>query len=189
MGTPTYCAPEQIQGHPVDARTDEYALACAVYALLSGEPPFPRDEGMAVLYAHLSTPPPPLTSRRPDLSRAVDEVLLRALAKAPESRYASCGKFADALRMALGLQRYDSDVAVALHQQSLVDQQHRLGLDHADTLATRSNSPAANREAGHSDEEIAQHQRRLASQRRTLGPDHADTLATRFSIAQGMAAR
>jgi len=136
LGTPTYCAPEQIQGHRVDARTDEYALACAVYALLSGEPPFPRDEGMAVLYAHLSTPPPPLTSRRPDLSSAVDDVLLRALAKAPESRYASCGEFADALRTALGLQRYDSDVAIAPHHQSLVDHQHRLGLDHADTLAT-----------------------------------------------------
>ena len=64
VGTPTYCAPEQIQGGRVDARADEYALACAVYALLSGEPPFPRDEAMAVLYAHLSMPPPLLTSRR-----------------------------------------------------------------------------------------------------------------------------
>jgi serine/threonine protein kinase len=189
LGTPTYCAPEQIQGHRVDARTDEYALACAVYALLSGEPPFPRDEGMAVLYAHLSTPPPPLTSRRPDLSSAVDDVLLRALAKAPESRYASCGKFADALCMALGLQRYDSDVAVALHQQSLVDQQNRLGLDHADTLATHSSSPTAYGEAGRSDEEIALDRQALASQWQTLGPDHAATLATRFSIAQDMAAR
>src|SRR5579863_6093671 len=107
LGTPTYSAPEQIQGHLVDGRTDEYALACAVYTLLSGEPPFPRDQNMAVFYAHLSMPPPPLTSRRPDLSRAVDDVLLRALAKTPEGRYASCGEFADALRTALGLQRYD----------------------------------------------------------------------------------
>ena len=148
LGTPTYCAPEQIQGGQVDARTDEYALACAVYALLSGEPPFPRDTGMAMLFAHLSTPPPLLTSRRPDLSSAVNDVLLRALAKAPEDRYASCGEFADALRMALGLQRYDSDVASALHQRSLVDQQHRLGLDHADTLASQASSGAADREAG-----------------------------------------
>ena len=189
LGTPTYCAPEQIRGHRVDARTDEYALACVVYTLLSGEPPFPRDDGMAVLYAHLSAPPPLLTSRRPDLSSAVDDVLLRALAKAPEDRYASCGDFADALRAALGLQRYDSDVAIALHQQSLVDQQHRLGLDHADTLATRASSPTADREAGRSDEEIALHQQTLAGQRQTLGPDHPDTLATRFSIAQDMAVR
>ena len=164
-------------------------MACAVYALLSGEPPFPRDEGMAVLYAHLSTPPPPLTSRRPGLSLAVDDVLLHALAKAPEGRYASCGEFADALRRALGLQRYDSDVAIALHQQSLVDQQHRLGLDHADTLATRSSPVAAYQEAGRSDKAIALHQQTLPDQRQTLGPDHPDTLATRFSIAQDMAAR
>jgi serine/threonine protein kinase len=189
LGTPTYCAPEQIQGRRVDARTDEYALACAVYALLSGTPPFPRNEGMAVLYAHLWTPPPLLTSRRPDLSSAVDDVLMRALAKAPEGRYASCGEFADALRMALGLQRYDCDVAIALHERSLVDQQHRLGLDHADTLATHASSAAAAREAGRSDEVTALHQQTLVDQQQTLGPDHPDTLGTRFSIAEDMAAR
>jgi serine/threonine-protein kinase len=189
MGTPTYCAPEQIRGHQVDARTDEYALACAVYALLSGKPPFPRDLGMAVFYAHLSTPPPPLTSRRPDLSPAVDDVLLRALAKAPADRYASCGEFAGALRRALGFQRYDSDVAIALHQRSLVDQQHRLGLDHADTLANRTSSSADSREEQRSDEAIALYQQVLADQQQALGPDHPDTLATRFSIAEEMAAR
>jgi serine/threonine protein kinase len=147
LGTPNYCAPEQIRGQQVDARTDEYALACAVYTLLSGEPPFPRDEVMAVMFAHLSAEPPRLTSRRPGLSPAVDDVVLRALAKAPGDRYASCGEFADALRLALGLQPYDSDVAIQLHQRSLVDQQHRLGLDHADTLANRGSSarPPASR--------------------------------------------
>ena len=75
LGTPVYCAPEQIQGQKVDARTDEYALACAAFVLLSGEPPFPRDEGMAVLYAHLSATPPRLTERRPGLPPAVDDVL------------------------------------------------------------------------------------------------------------------
>ena len=74
LGTPVYCSPEQIQGQKVDARTDEYALACAAFVLLSGEPPFPRDEGMAVLYAHLSTTPPRLTERRSGLPPAVDDV-------------------------------------------------------------------------------------------------------------------
>src|SRR5215471_6670567 len=127
LGTLNYCAPEQIQGRHVDARTDEYALACVTFALLSGEPPFSRNEDMAVLYAQISEPPPPLTSRRSDVPPTVDDVLLRALAKAPEDRYASCGEFAEALRVAFGLQRYDSDVAVALHQRALVDQQHRAG--------------------------------------------------------------
>ena len=189
LGTPIYCAPEQIRGQPVDARTDEYALACAAFVLLSGEPPFPRDEGMAVLYAQLSTSPPRLTSRQPDLPPAVDEVLLRALAKAPEDRYASCGEFADAMRMACGLQRYDCDVAVALHQRSLTDQQYRLGLDHADTLATRSSSASPDLQAGPSDEEIARQQRTLTDQQDKLGPEHPDTLATRFSIAREAAAR
>ncbi|HJY62260.1 MAG TPA: serine/threonine-protein kinase, partial [Streptosporangiaceae bacterium] len=189
LGTLNYCAPEQIQGRQVDARTDEYALACAVFALLSGEPPFPRDEGMAVLYAQLSTPPPRLTSRRTGLPPEVDDVVLQALAKAPEGRYASCGEFADALRMALGMQRYDSDVAVALHQQTLSDQQHRLGLDHADTLAAHASLAAVYQEARRSDEAIALYQRTLTDQQHRLGPDHADTLATRFSIAQEMATR
>ena len=71
--------------------------------LLTGAVPFERDQGMAVLLAHLSEPPPSLVSRRPDLPRPSDQVLARALAKAPEDRYGSCRDFADALREALGL--------------------------------------------------------------------------------------
>src|ERR1700751_1246275 len=78
LGTLNYCAPEQIQGRQVDARTDEYALACVTFALLSGQPPFSRDNDMAVLYAQISAPPPPLTSQRPDLSPSVDDVVMRA---------------------------------------------------------------------------------------------------------------
>jgi serine/threonine protein kinase len=145
MGTLDYCAPEQIQGQQVDARTDEYALACAAFTLLSGQPPFPRDEGMAVLYAQLSAPPPRLTSRRPDFPPTVDEVLLRALAKAPEERYASCGEFADALRMAFGLRRYNSDIANVIYKQVLTD--------HSRTLVTNG-SLEVHREPGRSVEAI-----------------------------------
>ena len=157
--------------------------------LLSGEPPFSRDDGMAVLYAHLSTPPPRLTSRQPGLPAAADDVLLRALAKAPDARYASCGEFADALRAAFGLQRYDCDVAVALHQRALVDQQRKLGQDHADMLATGAGLAAAHRATGSSDQAIARYQQSLADQQNALGSDHPDTLATRFSFAQERAAR
>jgi serine/threonine protein kinase len=106
LGTPDYSAPEQIQGRVVDGRTDQYALACVAYQLLTGSVPFERDQGMAVLLAHLSEPPPSLGSRRPDLRAAADEVLARALAKAPEERYGSCGDFANAWREALGLTPY-----------------------------------------------------------------------------------
>jgi serine/threonine protein kinase len=101
LGTPDYSAPEQIQGLGVDGRTDQYALACVAYQLLTGAAPFERDQGMAVLFAHLSEPPPSLASRRPDLPRAADLVLAKGLAKDPEKRYASCRDFADALQEAL----------------------------------------------------------------------------------------
>ena len=109
MGTLDYISPEQIGSKPVDGRTDQYALACSAFELLAGTPPFRRDEPTAMMYAHLSEPPPQLTSHRPDLPRAADGVLSKALAKAPGDRYASCGQFADALRDALGIQPYRSD--------------------------------------------------------------------------------
>jgi serine/threonine protein kinase len=179
MGTLDYSAPEQIRGQQVDARTDEYGLACVAFALLSGMPPFHRDEAMAVMYAQLSAPPPMLTSLRQGLPLAVDDVMQRALAKAPEDRYASCGDFADALRIALGLRRYNSDPTSALSPQALTD--------HAVPLDTQA-SLIDNRTAGGSDEAIELYQRTLADQQHKLGPDHPDTLATRFSIAREMAA-
>ena len=112
MGTLDYMAPEQIAGQPVDGRTDQYALACSAFELLTGAPPFRRDEPTAVMYAHLSESPPRLTSRRPGLPQAANGVLSTALAKAPGDRYASCGQFADALRDAFGFPRYDSGPAV-----------------------------------------------------------------------------
>jgi serine/threonine protein kinase len=107
LGTPEYAAPEQINGRRVNGRADQYALACVAYTLLTGSVLFEREEPMAVLYAHLSEPPPRVTALRPDLSHAVDRVLAAALAKAPEDRYASCGAFAAALREALGIAPYD----------------------------------------------------------------------------------
>jgi serine/threonine-protein kinase len=180
MGTLDYCAPEQIRGEQVDGRTDQYALACAAFMLLCGKPPFHRDEGMAVLYAQLSAPPPLLTSQRPDLPPTVDEVFLRALAKAPEDRYATCGEFADALRTASGLQRYNSGIASALSQQVSTGRVNAPAND--DRLA------AARRRSGRPDEAIELYQRTLVDQQHTLGPEHPDTLETRINIAREMAA-
>jgi serine/threonine protein kinase len=112
IGTPNYGAPEQINGTAVDGRTDQYALACVAYELLTGSVPFKREDPMMVLYAHAYTPPPLLTAARPDLSAAVDAVLAQGLAKQPGQRYDTCGDFADALREALGLDPYDPRRAV-----------------------------------------------------------------------------
>ena len=205
MGTLHYCAPEQIQGRRVDARSDEYALACTAFELLSGRPPFSQEEASAVLYAQLKEPPPRLAPRRADLPAAVDDVLLRALAKAPEERYASCGEFADALRMALGLQRYAPDVATVLHQRTLADQHDGL---RTDAPAAPSTLSGTGEEAGSPDhtpllpEQIVADQPDALEPERPdalepdrpdqpdgLEPDHPDALAARFSLAQEMAAQ
>src|SRR4029077_12391873 len=182
MGTLDYSAPEQIRGQKVEARTDEYALACVAFDLLSGQPPFHRNEAMAVMYAHLSVPPPTLTSLRPELPPEVDEIMQRALAKAPEDRYPSCGEFADALRIALGLRRYNSDPAIAPQSQP------QASADQAAPLAVAHASVTGIRAARGSDQAIELYQQTLAGQRHTLGPDHPDTLGTRFSLAREMAA-
>ncbi|HET9967295.1 MAG TPA: serine/threonine-protein kinase [Streptosporangiaceae bacterium] len=83
LGTPDYAAPEQIQGLAVDGRTDQYALACVAYQLLAGVPPFQRDQGMAVLFAHMSEPPPPLAARRPGLPGTADQVLAPGAGQGP----------------------------------------------------------------------------------------------------------
>jgi DNA-binding beta-propeller fold protein YncE len=107
LGTLDYIAPEQIEGRAVDGRADLYSLACAAFELLSGAPPFKRGGGLAVVWAQLSEPPPPLTARRAGLPSAIDDVLARAMAKSPADRYRRCGEFAAALREVLGLRPGD----------------------------------------------------------------------------------
>jgi serine/threonine-protein kinase len=111
VGTPDYAAPEQIQGRAVDGRADQYALACVAFQLLTGTLPFRPEQGLPVLLAHVSTPPPSPTALRPDLPGAVDRVMARAMAKEPGERYASCLDFAGTLREALGLPPFDPEGA------------------------------------------------------------------------------
>jgi len=102
IGTIDYIAPEQIQGNPVDGRTDIYALGCVLYQCLVGTPPYQHDEDAAVLWAHLVGETPSVTAHRPDLPPAIDTVIATAMAKAPEARYQACREMAAALREALG---------------------------------------------------------------------------------------
>ena len=105
MGTPDYCAPEQIAGRRVSGQADQYTLGCVAFTLLAGQMPYVREEPMAALWAHMSEPPPSVTVLRPDLPDAVDWVLARALAKAPEDRFGDCREFALALGQALSAPR------------------------------------------------------------------------------------
>jgi serine/threonine protein kinase len=105
IGTIDYCAPEQIEGRDVDARTDVYALACVLYECLAGTPPFHRPSEVAVLNAHLHAPPPKLTRAAPDAPPALEHVISKALSKSPLDRYASTGEFLNAARAAAAERR------------------------------------------------------------------------------------
>ena len=105
IGTIDYCAPEQIEGGDVDARTDVYALACVLYECLAGTPPFHRPSEVAVLNAHLHAPPPKLTRAAPDAPPALEHVISKALSKSPLDRYASTGEFLNAARAAAAERR------------------------------------------------------------------------------------
>ena len=103
MGTTDYVAPEQIRGDQVDGRADVYALGCLLFETLTGSVPFAGATDVAVVYAHLEQPPPRASERATGLSPALDDVLVRAMAKDPRERHSTCSGLVDDARDALGL--------------------------------------------------------------------------------------
>jgi serine/threonine-protein kinase len=102
IGTPAYMSPEQATGaRELDARSDIYSLACVVFEMLTGKPPYTDTSARGVILRHLQEAPPAARSARPSLPLAVDEVLGRAMAKAPDARFGSTREFAQALDAAL----------------------------------------------------------------------------------------
>jgi serine/threonine protein kinase len=101
VGTLDYVAPERITGRPVDGRADLYSLACVVHEMLAGAPPFQREDHLELLWAHQYDTPPALSKVRPDIPAAADDVLGKALAKAPDDRHGTCLEFIAALRAAV----------------------------------------------------------------------------------------
>jgi serine/threonine protein kinase len=93
IGTLDYLAPEQIEGRPIDARTDVYALGCVLFQLVTGEVPFPGRESGAKLWAHINEPPPAASARAGAHLARLDPVLRRAMAKDPAERFQSAGDF------------------------------------------------------------------------------------------------
>ena len=87
IGTAGYLSPEQAKGGPLDARSDLYGLGCVIHEMLTGRPPFVADSVAALVNQHATRPPDRPSRRRPEVSAALDEVVLTCLAKDPAERY------------------------------------------------------------------------------------------------------
>jgi len=102
VGTIDYISPEQLRGEGASHRSDVYALAGVLYECLGGEVPYPRPTEAAVLFAHMSDPPPSLVESRPDLPGELDELIKRGMAKDPDQRFASAGELMRGVAAVLG---------------------------------------------------------------------------------------
>jgi eukaryotic-like serine/threonine-protein kinase len=100
MGTAQYLSPEQAQGHAVTAASDLYSIGVMLYEMLAGRLPFEGDSAVSVALKHLSEQPPPISQFRPDVSPALESVVMAALAKDPAHRWQSADDFAEALQAA-----------------------------------------------------------------------------------------
>ncbi len=103
LGTPQYMAPEQIRGEHVDGRVDIYALGCMLYEMVTARLPYDAPNVMALLSKHLLEAPVPPSQRRPDLNlpRAIDDLLLAAMAKDPGARPQTMEQYAEHLSAVL----------------------------------------------------------------------------------------
>ncbi len=99
IGTVDYMSPEQASASSdVDGRSDVYSLACVLYEMLAGQPPFAGSTARSVMARHLIDPPPPLRTVRATVSTRLEQVLMKAMEKVPVDRYAGAAEFRAALK-------------------------------------------------------------------------------------------
>ena len=98
LGTPLYMSPEQVEGKPLDPRTDIYSLGVTAFHMLAGHPPFEGDNAIAIAVQHVKESPPRLRSLRPDIPEALCQIVDRMLAKQPGDRFGSQSELLESLR-------------------------------------------------------------------------------------------
>jgi tRNA A-37 threonylcarbamoyl transferase component Bud32 len=116
MGTPAYISPEQAQATKVDQRSDIYSLGIILYELITGRVPYTADTPLAVILKHVSDPLPLPSSVKPDIPEAIEHVILKALAKNPDDRYATTAEFVSAWKHALEIK----ETVIARHIEPTV---------------------------------------------------------------------
>jgi serine/threonine protein kinase len=99
-GTPNYMSPEQVQGLPLDGRSDQFSLAVIAYEILTGERPFVGEHLSTIIFRIVAESPPPAHRLNGTLTPQIDEVLRKGLAKKPDERFANCANFVGALELA-----------------------------------------------------------------------------------------
>ena len=133
LGTPLYMSPEQVEGRPVDPRSDLYSFGVTCYEMLAGQPPFHGDTALSVAVQHLKSEPPRLEDLRQDLPGALCRIVHRMLAKKPAQRYSDAGELLRELR-AVPVEGADLDWEADSQQADLAE---TLNATDARTAATQ----------------------------------------------------
>jgi hypothetical protein len=126
VGTPSYMSPEQVTGQPVSGASDQFSIAVILYQMLTGELPFTGENPTTILYKIVHETPTRPHEKKRTLPPQIDQVLLRALEKKPENRYARCVDLALAAREALGVAAQELDLAFD-RPESTLQMRHQVG--------------------------------------------------------------
>ena len=177
MGTPTYMAPEQARGEPVDARGDVYAIGAILYHLLSGVAPYVGDSSEAVVEKVAAAPPLPLAERERSIAPDLLAIVERAMARAPADRYPSARELAEDLR------RFQTGQLVASHHYTRAELARRFARKHrlplgvgAAAVIVLAGVGAISVHRVRAERDVAGEQRGVAEQQRTTALERADRL-------------